>query len=162
MILSAELAGDEGYFKERLAKGHAALTHAWKERSGGLAPHCAETDILGAMLVASEVFRTSPSGHRKVLVVLSDMKQATRALNLEREALVQTPAAMHQVAKNRLLADLHGVEVYAEGVDGAGETVPYWQSLHDFWAAYFVQAGATLARYSALREISQFERPSQP
>jgi hypothetical protein len=157
MILSAELAGDEGYFMERLAKGHAALTRAWKERSAGLAPHCAETDILGAMLVASEVFRASPSGHRKVLVVLSDMKQATRALNLEREALVQTPAAMRQVANNRLLADLRGVDVYAEGVDGAGETVPYWASLHDFWTAYFVQAGATLVRYSALRGVPEFD-----
>jgi hypothetical protein len=158
MILSAELAGDEGYFKERLAKGHAALTHAWKERSAGLAPRCAETDILGALLVASEVFRASPSGHRKVLVVLSDMKQATRALNLERQSMVQTLAAMRQVANNRLLADLRGVEVYAEGVDGAGESVGYWQSLHDFWTAYFVQAGATLERYSALRDVPEFER----
>src|SRR5208337_534790 len=107
IILSAELSGDEGYFKERLAKGHAALTHTWQERSARLAPNCAKTDILGALLVASEVFRASPSGYRKVLFVLSDMKQATHALNLEREALVQTPAAMQQVANNRMLADLH-------------------------------------------------------
>jgi hypothetical protein len=159
VIISAELARDEGYFKERLAKGHAALTRAWKQRSAKLAPHCAETDILGAMLVASEVFRASPSGDHKVLVVLSDMKQATRALNLEKEALVQPPAAMRQVANNRLFADLHGVDVYAEGVDGAGESVPYWQSLHDFWKAYFLQSGATLERYSALRGVPEFERP---
>jgi hypothetical protein len=160
IILSGELAGDEGYFKERLAKGHAELTHAWKERSAGLAPHCAETDILGAMLVASEVFHASPSGTRKVLVVFSDMRQATHALNLERETLAQTPAAMHQVAGNRLLADLHGVDVYAEGVDAAGESVAYWRSLQDFWRMYFVQAGATVSRYSALRGVPEFGRPS--
>jgi len=159
IILSAELSGDEGYFKERLAKGHAALARTWQERSARLASSCAKTDILGALLVASEEFHASPSGRRKVLIVLSDMKQATHALNLEREALVQTPAAMRQVADNRLLADLRGVDVYAEGVDGAGETVPYWHSLHDFWTAYFVQAGATLVRYSALRGVPNFERP---
>jgi hypothetical protein len=158
IILSAALSGDEGYFKERLAKGHAALTHTWQERSARLAPSCARTDILGALLVASEVFRASPSGYHKVLVVLSDMKQATRALNLEHQSVVQTPAAMQQVANNRLLADLRGVEVYAEGVDGAGESVGYWQSLHDFWSTYFEQGGATLARYSALRAVPEFER----
>ena len=158
IILSGELSGDEGYFKERLAKGRATLTHVWQERSAPLAPYCAKTDILRALLVVSEEFHASPSGRRKVLVVLSDMRQATRALNLEHPSVVQTPAAMHQVANDRLLADLHGVEVYAEGVDGAGESVGYWQSLHDFWTAYFAQAGATVARYSALRGVPAFER----
>jgi hypothetical protein len=159
IILSAELAGDEGYFKERIAKGHAALVHAWQEHSAQLRPCYTQTDILGALLVASEVFHESPDGRHKVLIVLSDMKQATRVLNLERQSTVQTTAAMQQVANNRLLADLRGVNVYAEGVDGADESVVYWQSLHDFWAAYFARAGATVARYSVLRDVPNFERP---
>lgn len=159
IIFSAELEGDEGYFKERLAKGHAVLLRAWQGRSAQLAPRYAQTDILGALLIASEVFQGSPGGRRKVLVVLSDMKQATRALNLERQSTVQTTAAMRQVANNKLIADLGGVEVYAEGVDGAGESVAYWRSLHDFWAAYFARAGATMARYSVLRDVPNFEWP---
>jgi hypothetical protein len=158
IILSAELAGDEGYFKERLANGRAALVHAWQERSARLAPSYAQTDILGALLVASEVFHESPDGHRKVLIVLSDMKQATRALNLERQSTVQTAAAMQQVANRKLLADLHGVDVYAEGIDGAGESVGYWQSLHDFWTAYFVRTGATVKGYSPLRNVPELDR----
>ena len=31
----------------------------------------------------------------------------------------------------------HGVEVYALGVDGAGKDMRYWQTLRDFWTAYF-------------------------
>lgn len=160
IIFLAELAGDEGYFKERLANGHAALLRAWRERSERLMPSCPKTDILGALLIASEVFHDSPGGGRKVLVVLSDMRQATGALDLERQAVVEAPTAMRQVAGNKLMADLGGVTVYAEGVDGAGESVGYWQSLHDFWKAYFVQTGATLARYSALRGVPEFERSS--
>ena len=158
IILSAELAGDEGYFKERLANGRAALLHAWQERSARLAPSYAQTDILGALLIASEVFHESPDGRRKVLLVLSDMKQATHALNLERQPSVQTAVAMQQVANSKLLADLHGVDVYAEGVDGAGESVAYWQSLHDFWSAYFARAGATVKGYSVLRNVPELDR----
>jgi hypothetical protein len=158
IIFSGALAGDEGYFKERLAKGHAALMRAWVGRSAQLAPRCAETDILGALLVASEVFRESPGDRRKELVVLSDMRQATQALNLERESLVQTPAALQQVANNKLFAALDGVTVYAEGVDAAGETVAYWTSLRDFWRAYFGKVGATLTGYSALRPVPELER----
>jgi hypothetical protein len=107
---------------------------------------------LGALLVASEVFNESPDGRRKVLIVLSDMKQATRVLNLERQSTVQTTVAMQQVTNSKLLADLHGVDVYAEGVDGAGEPVGYWQSLHGLWEAYFVKG------YSVLRGVPEFER----
>ena len=155
IILSAELAGDEGYFKERLAKGHAALARAWQERSAQLAPRYSQTDILGALLVASEVFHHSPDGCHKILIVLSDMKQATRALNLERQPSVQVAVAMQQVGSSKLLADLHGADVYAEGVDGAGESVGYWQSLDGFWAAYFARAGAILVQYSALRYVPE-------
>jgi hypothetical protein len=158
IILSAELAGDEGYFRERLAKGRAVLLHAWQTRSAQLAPRHAQTDILGALLVASEVFRGSPDGRRKILIVLSDMKQATRAVNLERQSEVQTAVAMHQVANSKLLADLDGVDVYAEGVDGASESVSYWQSLHDFWSAYFARARATVKAYSPLRNVPELNR----
>jgi hypothetical protein len=159
IILSGELSGDEGYFKERLAKGHAALAQAWHERSAQLRPSHAETDILGALLIASEVFHDTLVGHHKELVILSDMRQATRALNIERLALVQANAAMHQVVHGNLIADLAGVDIYAEGVDGAGETVAYWQSLKEFWLAYFMRAGATLAEYSSLRDVPDFVHP---
>jgi hypothetical protein len=158
IIFSGELTGDEGYFKERLATGRAALTRAWQARSAQLAPRSAQTDILGALFVAAEVFHESSGDRRKLLVVFSDMKQATHVLNVERQTRVQTPAALQQVTNNKLFADLHGVDVYAEGVDGASESVGYWQSLHYFGKAYFVRVGATLAGYSALRDVPEFER----
>ena len=158
VIFSGELTGNEGYFKERLARGHAALAHAWQERSAQLAPSYRKTDILGALFVASEVFHESSADRRKILFVLSDMRQATSALDVERQSMVQTSAALQQVANNKLFADLHGVDVYAEGVDGAGESIGYWQSLHDFWEAYFAKVGATIVRYSALRAAPEFDR----
>ena len=157
IIFSAELTGDEGYFKERLAKGHAALARAWADRSAHLTPHCAQTDILGALLVASEVFHESPTDHRKVLVILSDMRQATGILDLEHQAVIQTNAALQRVASTKLLADLHGVDVYALGVDGTGTTVLYWQSLRDFWTAYFERTRANMKSYTILRSLPEGE-----
>ena len=50
------------------------------------------------------------------------------------------------------MPDLHGVEVYALGVDGAGKDMRYWQILWDFWTAYFKRTGAILKTYSVLRD----------
>ena len=153
VVLSGELASDPGYFNERLAKGRASLIHAWQVWSARLAPRYPDTDILGALLVASEIFHEGPGGSRKILAVLSDMRQATRVLNLERQT--PTAALVLRVAKSNLVADLGGVDVYAVGVDGTGESMAYWQSLQEFWAAYFARSGATVRRYSVLRDLPE-------
>lgn len=62
ILLSAELLEDPGYFQEKLAAGRNQLLHAWQERSKALEARSPHTDILGACLVASELFRQSPKG----------------------------------------------------------------------------------------------------
>lgn len=57
------------------------------------------------------------------------------------------------MAKSNLMPDLHGVDVYALGVDASGKSVNYWQTLRDFWIGYFALAGATVENYSILRQI---------
>ncbi len=151
IILSAQLPDDEGYFKEKLAAGRTQLLHAWHERSKALEASSPHTDVLGAMLVAGEIFRQSQKG-RNVLVIFSDMREESAMLNLERPALVPVASALAAVQKQKLVPDLKGVEVYALGVDGAGKETPYWQSLRDFWTAYFEKSGASLKAYSILRD----------
>ncbi len=73
------------------------------------------------------------------------------ALNLERPALVPV-SALAKIEKRKLVADLKGVEVYVLGVDGAGKDLAHWQSLRDFWTAYFQKSGAILKTYSVLRD----------
>lgn len=153
--LPSQLAGDLGYSHERLAKGRSALVRVWRERSARLAPRYPQTDILAALLVASEIFREAPQGRQKVLIVLSDMKKATRALNIEHQPVVRTKAAMQKVENTRQLAALDGVHVYIVGVDGAGETVAHWKTLQQSWLAYFARSGATVERYSALSDIPE-------
>ncbi len=152
-LLRAQLDDDEGYFKERLAKGHAELVRAWQERSSGLTAQFPKTDLLGAILVAAQVFDHPPGDRKEVLMIFSDMRQATSVLDLERPMLVHKTEALQQAAKSHLIPDLHGVEVYVLGVDASGKSVNYWQTLRDFWMGYFALAGATVENYSILRQI---------
>jgi len=150
-LLTAELSDDEGYFKERLAQGHRQLIRAWQERALTLKPQFSHTDILGAMLVAAQVFAESPPGRRKVLVLFSDMRQSTRTLDLEHRNAV-LPNDVDLLASIQLVPDLSGVEVIALGVDSDLLSVGQWQSLRRFWLEYFRRSGAVIKRYSVLRD----------
>lgn len=151
ILLSANLGEDPGYFQEKLNAGRTQLLNAWQERAKPLQASSPHTDILGACLVASELFRQAPKG-RNVLVVFSDMREESAALNLERPALVPVSSALAKIEKRQLIADLKGVEVWVLGVDGAGKDLAHWQSLRDFWTAYFQKSGAMLKTYSVLRD----------
>ena len=81
------------------------------------------------------------------------MRQDTLTLDLEHPKVVSASLAMGKAERERLLPDLHGVEVYVLGVDGAGKDIAYWQTLRDFWTAYFKKTGADLKTYTVLREL---------
>lgn len=152
ILLSARVGDDPGYFGERLQTAHHQLIAMWKKRSAGLEPNFKWTDILGVLLVANHLFDESPTESRKVLVIFSDMRHATREVNLESPALV--PSLVQFERQERLpLPRLKGVEVYILGVDGSDKTIEYWQSLERFWREYFRATGATVRRYSALRSF---------
>ena len=77
ILLSARVPTDSGYFGERLTAARSQLMRAWKQRSGQLTPHFQQTDILGAMQLANQIFDQEPDPNRRILVVFSDMRQPT-------------------------------------------------------------------------------------
>jgi hypothetical protein len=157
VLLSARIDPDEGYFKERVKSARAQLVQAWQKRSSSLVSRFQQTDLLGALVVSGQVFQSEP-GTRNVLVVLSDMRHETPGLNFAKPALLPKERVLHQVERARLVANLKGVEVYVLGVDGAGKSVAYWDSLREFWLAYFREAGAELRTYSMLREVPELAK----
>lgn len=152
-LLTAHLPDEEGYFKERLARGRAEVIHAWRERSAQLQPQFTHTDLLGAMFIVSQSFGQAPPATRKLLIVFSDMRQYTAGLDFERIAVSNTDALLNRATHDSGEPDLGGVEVYAFGVDAAGITYDRWRGIRDFWTEYFGKAGATLKAYSVLREL---------
>jgi hypothetical protein len=160
VLLSARLDGNEGYFKERIASARQQLVAAWQKRSQGFVENFSQTDLLGALVMASQVFETK-DGHRNVLIILSDMRHETRSLNLARFTIVPVKPTLDRVARASMIADLKGIEVYVLGVDAAGKSVGYWNSLRDFWSLYFKTAGADLKSYSMLRELPELAASSR-
>jgi hypothetical protein len=151
ILLSADIGDDEGYFKERLANARNQLALAWRKRTGHLEQGFRRTDLLGALLLAGQLFQQLPPGRRNMLVILSDMRQNTSDLNLEMHTAIVTDMFFAKIKDKRLVADLRGIEVYVLGADNAGRDVSYWSRLHEFWCQYFHETGGRLERYSTLR-----------
>jgi hypothetical protein len=116
-------------------------------------PRFPSTDILGALLLASQIFNQEPpSRERRVLVILSDMRNHTRDLNLDSLSDAHDDFFIGK-ASTVGHADLARVQVYVLGVDGAGKSTYYWQALERFWKGYFRRSGASLNSFSVLREL---------
>lgn len=155
ILMQAHVPDDAGYFGERLTAARNQLVRTWKLRSAHLEPHFPQTDILGALQLAAQIFAQHPDAGRKTLILFSDMRQSTPELNLEPAKIVPSFSA---VAKRcGRLPDLHGVEVEVLGVDGAGKSDAYWQSLRGFWEGYIQTAGTLVGSYSVL-----WQRPQSP
>jgi hypothetical protein len=152
ILLRADIPCDAGYFGERLTAAHRQLVRAWQQRVAAIAPDARQTDVLGALLVASQIFRETPSEERNVLITYSDMRQATAELNLERSPAVSVNSLLIKVEKPASVPDLKGIEVYDLGVDAADRDALYWERLRQFWNGYFETAGAHLRSYSVLRD----------
>jgi hypothetical protein len=152
ILLSASVSDDEGYFGERLAAARQEIVRIWRKRAAQLEPRAKCTDLLGALLVASETFgKTSPNS-KKILVVYSDMRQETHTLNLEGLVALRVDSTIADLQRRGLLADLTGVTVYVLGADSAGRQISQWRALTQFWTAYFKKVGARLRGYSLLSD----------
>jgi hypothetical protein len=158
VLVSADVGSDAGYFNEKLAGARQELVRLWQRRIEHLQGGFQHTDILGALILADQLFYERPNGWRNVLVIFSDMRQDTADLNLEAPERFDAKAALVRTEKKGLVARLANVDVYVLGVDNSGKPIAYWDRLREFWFEYFTKAGANVRSYSPLREIPGRER----
>ena len=151
ILLSVSVPEDPGYFGERQNAARRELVLAWKRRSAALQPTFTATDILGALDLASQVFREqSLSRDRRMLILFSDMRNETRELQLESQSI---PGAFNQAMGAERGPDLAHVTVFALGVDGAGSSTEHWREIEQFWRMYFAKSGAALDAFATLRVL---------
>ena len=151
ILLDARIPADEGYFQERLTAARQALVRAWAARAKGLAPSFKRADILGSLLLASQIFQNSPKG-RAMLIIFSNMRENAGGVNLEGRNPQNAHLSVNRYAQGRDIPDLHGIEIHVLGADNAGKSMSYWTALRDFWTFYFKRTGAVLKSYSVLRD----------
>ena len=154
ILLSASIAEDTGYFNERLANARRELLQAWQRRRVHLEFDFQHTDILGALVLAEQLFGQMPKDRRNPRVVFSGMRQNTVVLYLKTPNHIAVPAAIAKTERLGLMANLNNVEVHVLGADNAGRRMNYWTQLRQFWLAYFAKTGAQVAEYSALSVVS--------
>lgn len=106
-------------------------------------------------MTAGMAFHSSPH-KRHVLVIHSDMRQSATPLDIEHVRIVPVTAALAMVERQRLFANLAGVDVFIYGVHAVGKDIAYWQSLRDFWTAYFGRCHSTLREFSMMRDTPNF------
>jgi hypothetical protein len=132
ILLYAELSNDPGHFEERLAAREVASSLPFGERAKSLGPTSLKTDILGALMVASDFFRVSPR-YRNVLVIFPDIRQDAPALDLDR--LGRKHFRRSDEGRKRAFFPTSRLSKCMHWVDGAGKHMEYWQTLRDFWVA---------------------------
>jgi hypothetical protein len=154
ILMSARVPDEPGYFGERLNAAHRQIVRVRSERAARLTPNFKQTDIFGALELASQLFAQQPDLGRKELIVFSDMRESTPCLDFERAKLV--PAFQAIGNKCGEVPSLKNVNVYVTGADGAGKSMAYWQSLQTFWTGYFYSTGAIPEGFTVLREIERF------
>ncbi len=149
ILLSATIPANPGYFGERLSAARRELVRAWNRRSAELRPRFRETDIIGSLLLAGQIFKQQADAKEKILIIYSDMRHHTRELDLESPAIMRSTA--QTVTACATLSDLQGIEIRVLGADDSGRSIAEWQKLRAFWSECFGRAGATMRTYIVMR-----------
>lgn len=152
-LLHATVDRDPGYFGERLAAAQKALASEWRVRTAHIVPDQPQSDIVGALALVGQLLLTEPN-RRTVLVMMSDMRQASRGLNLERPDRIDVPRSIAQAKQLGLIHALPGLPVYVLGVHGANKSLSYFDDLRRFWEAFFTEARAQLRAFTTQRELA--------
>jgi hypothetical protein len=151
VLLKAKLTENPGYFGERLKRDRAIILASWQKTAERLTPFSKETDIVGALELGAELLQRAKG---KTLYLLSDGKNCTMTLNIER------PPKKRGVFEKRLRSikafpNLEGVDVFWLGAGGPGTTNLHLESLEGFWRSFIERSGGRLSVFTSLREVQE-------
>jgi hypothetical protein len=157
VVLAGEIPISPGKLREydEILAARNRLAATLRRLGSSIKPEYQTTDLLGFLVAEGMAFRDTPR-MRHILVIHSDMRQSAPPLDIEHARVVSVTTALGTVEREHLFAELSGVEVFVYGVHAVGKDVPYWQSLREFWAAYFERCHATLRAFSMTRVTPDF------
>ena len=142
-----------GYFKEKLKEERQSLVNEWREKAKQIKPAFLNSDVIGAIAIA-QIFLEEGSGQGKRLIIFSDMRHVTKALDLESPQEINAQEFLARVEKLGAIPSLKNVDVYALAVLTDDKSPSYWLALKAFWKGFFGKAGASLKKYSVTREVN--------
>jgi hypothetical protein len=148
MPMPANPGGATPVDRQALTRTRSAAALAATQLFDSMRPN--RTDLVATLFDAADVIRGSDASRAR-LVLLSDMLQSTRDLNMENGDAAATEKWLRERKEQRLLPELGGACVLVIGGDRSTET---GARVFRFWQDYFAAAGAELKpanyRYTAL------------
>jgi hypothetical protein len=149
-----------GVFTDDLTRARRQLAASFEEKSSGMAPVAAGTDIIGGLWHMKALFESEPnddasSGATRTIWIFSDMMNETG--NFPMPALFGIgPQRMLERAKaDGLLVPLNGYTIYIQGASLSGLSPQTWLTIKRFWEMFFAVAGARLVEYSPECDIAR-------
>jgi hypothetical protein len=143
-----------GVFIDDLTRARRQLAARFEDKSGGIVPVSAGTDIFGGLWHNKALFDSAPKSDSNSTVLMSiwifsDMMNETREFSMP-ELVDTTPEQMLERAKaNRLIVPLRGYKIHVFGASMRNLTPKQWETVRAFWVRYFSAAGAEVVSYSA-------------
>jgi hypothetical protein len=153
ILLRGRTGAKPGYFKEKLKEERQSLVSEWQERAKELKPAFLNSDVIGAIAIA-QILLDDGTVEKKRLLIFSDMRHVTEALDLESPQDVNPKEFLARVEKLGAIPSLKNVDVYALAVLTDNKSPSYWLALREFWKGFFGKAGASLKKYSVTREVN--------
>lgn len=150
------LEAKNDYFGLHVRAAREALGSEWQKASSSL-PERAKylhTDLLGTLTLLT--YFGGLETNRTHLFVLSDLRQSTKELNLEKVDLIPVDETIERLKNAGRIPELRGAKVFLLGVDPIGTSAAYFASLKAFWLRYFEEAGARVVHFSVDRRIPEF------
>ncbi|MCA9733363.1 MAG: hypothetical protein H6696_14455 [Deferribacteres bacterium] len=147
MLVHGKIPQDNHPLKSKSLSARERLAKQWRQQSQILKLNAKQTDIIGALNYCALLFTDDEA--EKLIILLSDMRQSSAVLNLERKSAVDAKRNVEFLKKKGLIPDLKDVKAVVLGAHTVGRTVDpvYYKKLHLFWDAFFTEAGAKMTVY---------------
>jgi hypothetical protein len=150
-----------GVFTDSLDGARHQLAASFEEKSAGLTPSAAGTDIFGALWRVKTMVESAPhSGGRhahteKVIWIFSDMMNETPQFPMPALIPLGPQGMLRKAKSNGLVVPLKGYQIHVLGASTAGLSPQSWIAIQEFWTRYFADAGAELVSYSPETEANR-------
>jgi len=139
-----------GVFTDNLTRARRQLASSFETNASGLVPIAGGTDIFGALWRLKALMDSEPQvrpGATREIWIFSDMINETPTLMMPALVATGPKKLLEQAKANGLLVPMRGYKVHVCGASVRGLSPQAWNTIKNFWVAYFREAGAELLAY---------------
>ncbi len=140
-----------GYFNEEVRRKKIEIINEFRKKAETLLKERPATSLIDGIYLFARLLNEQ-RGRRKVLVILSDMRQFAKEIS--EDMIAQSgEKIIAKLKAEGLIPDMKGIDIYVMGASTAGMSIEKWKKLERFWTSFFSQTGASLKCYDIGRQL---------